>query len=724
MDIKSDKSIHVNNEGRFWTSIKNIVIYTGAGFALGSAVLPFGAVPFGFAVLCVGGLRCVLAYIGLCLSLFFAEQPIIMLTAYTLCLGVRAAVSLLGDEKSVSIGLLANKIFREPPSMRVIGAAVGAFALGLSRLIKSGFLYYDLFGALIGLCVAVLAGVLWYFADSRRHTFLSSLALASLCAACVWGLGAFSVYGISLSVLVCMLASLVLTRYKGMRVGVLTALASGLCVSFELAPLFVFGAVCYSILGVFSPILGCVSCISVGLAWGVYMDGLGALTELLPALLSANVIFLAISKLYSKNGHSEGSESIGRSVGVDGEYIARLELAELKEKGELVSKSISELCELLGRVDEQPMPSENIEDVLKKARYSRSGLTAEVGEIGIRAHSDTCTLHADTADCLLAVSEYLGSIMELKRSEYTVDGELTEKLCACLSKSNIKINECAVLGETEKRAVFFCDAPKLLEEHSRELCELTQKVFGFTVLASDVKQIGERSYMSVSRGRILRASIAGKKRNAEDEREFCGDSFGMLTSTWSSQAAAFICDGMGSGREAAGVSGMCSLFLQKLLSMGMNTESVSTAINLTAAFLRRRNDTLHSECTSTLDVCVLDLRSAHAQFYKCGAAPTYIFRDGFPFKLRSRTMPIGIMEKADIGHIEMELLPGDTVVMVSDGVGEDKNEFFDYLRDKLLTFDAKQLAGTIMEYANKLGCKDDASVVVMKVEELGIGELS
>ncbi len=724
MENKNSRKRRINDgKTGIWERLGVSVTYTAAGFALGGAALPFGALPFGFAILCVGGLRCVFAYMGLCLSLFFADQPLTLLAAYTLCLGTRAAVSLAGGERSISIGTLAKRIFREPPPLRIIGGAVGAFCVGLVRLLQSGFLYYDLFGALIGIVGAAAAGALWYFADRKEHAFLSSIALASLCAACTWGFGDLAVFGVRLSVFSCMLASLVLTRYRGMRVGVLTALASGLCVSFDLSPLFVFGTVCYSLMGLLFPVLGCVSCICVGLAWGVYIDGLGALSELLPALVAASVLFLAIAKIYARGGESDGAENAHAVLGSDRESIARLELAELTERGEQLGRSLSELCELLKNIDKIAVSRENIDDVLKKVRYSRSGLTAEVGAIDTQARTNVRIPNEAAADCLLAVSQYLENIMESKKDEYTLDAQLTASLCGALEKSKIKVYECAVIGKNEKRAIFFCDDAEELEKNSKVLCELTREVCGFTVYSSAVKRMGERSYMSIGRGSILRASMAGKRRNADGERDFCGDSFGMLTNAEQGQAAAFICDGMGSGLEASEASEMCILLLQKLLAMGMDTEGVRTAINLTAAFLHRRNDTTHCECTSTLDACVLDLRTAKAQFYKCGAAPTYIFRDGFPFKLRSRTMPMGIMGKADIGHIDMELLPGDTVVMVSDGVGEDKNEFFDYLRDKLITFDAKQLTETIMEYANNLGCDDDASVVVLKVEELGIGEM-
>ncbi len=726
MDIAKGNSENLKNTGsgiKVWTRIKIPLLYIVLGFSLGGAQLPFGAVPFGFALLCTGGVRCIFAYIGACLSLFRYDRPLILFAAYTLCVGVRAVVSLIGKEKNMTVAVLLEKIFKEPPSMRVIGAAVGAFTFGLGRLIKSGFLYYDLFGALITMGAAVVAATLWYLADSEKHTFLSSLALSTLSGACVFGLRGLSLWGISLDVFSCMLISLVLIRYKGMRVGVLAALVSGLCISFDLAPLFVFGAVCYAVLSVISPILGCVSCIAVGLAWGTYIRDIGVLSSLLPALVAASILFLAVTRIYLRDGQGEKKTSVNTHSVTYGEYLARLELTELREKGDMFKKTIGELCDMMCRADGVASFSDDINDIQKKVRYSKSGLTAEVGEIGVLSHDATHTLNTDTADCIEAVSKYMSDILNPQKGAYTLDEALTQKLCDVLESKNIKKIKGFVLGNDEKRAVFFCNDKKMLQRCSRKLCESTSRVCGYTPYASDVQSMGEGWYISVCRGQFLRASIAGKKRNAQGEAEFCGDSLGMLTSAEDGRAAAFICDGMGSGREAAEVSGMCALFLQKLLSINMSRESVRAAVDMTASFLRRRNDTLNSECSSTVDICTLDLRSARARFYKCGAAQTYIFRDGSPSKLRSCTLPIGIMDKADIGYIEMELLAGDTVVMVSDGVGEGNTQFFDFVRDKLALFGAKQLSEAIIEYANSRGFEDDASVVVIKIEDKGIGEL-
>ena len=63
---------------------------------------------------------------------------------------------------------------------------------------------------------------------------------------------------------------------------------------------------------------------------------------------------------------------------------------------------------------------------------------------------------------------------------------------------------------------------------------------------------------------------------------------------------------------------------------------------------------------------------------------------------------------------------GDTVVMVSDGITdgrEESRELFELLRSRVLTHSADQLADVIIEYADRIGCVDDVSVVVAKIDD-------
>ena len=180
---------------------------------------------------------------------------------------------------------------------------------------------------------------------------------------------------------------------------------------------------------------------------------------------------------------------------------------------------------------------------------------------------------------------------------------------------------------------------------------------------------------------------------------------------------AFISDGMGSGREAALTSGICALFLQKMLGAGNRCE---TALRMLNGFLRNKGSGSLHECSATVDLMALDRISGHASFYKCGAAPTYVFRDGSLFKLRSKTLPIGILKEPDQKKIRFEIHAGDVIVMVSDGVTQGREEcpwLFDLLRQNVETLGIEKTADLVVQYAKSEGSTDDLSVLILKVEE-------
>ena len=106
-------------------------------------------------------------------------------------------------------------------------------------------------------------------------------------------------------------------------------------------------------------------------------------------------------------------------------------------------------------------------------------------------------------------------------------------------------------------------------------------------------------------------------------------------------------------------------------------------------------------------------------FFKSGAAPTYIYRGGDLFKLRARTMPIGILPESESKRYEFTLSEGDVVVMVSDGVTGGEEEcpwLFDLLRQNIETSGVERTAELIVKYAVGHGSEDDISVVVARVE--------
>ncbi len=195
----------------------------------------------------------------------------------------------------------------------------------------------------------------------------------------------------------------------------------------------------------------------------------------------------------------------------------------------------------------------------------------------------------------------------------------------------------------------------------------------------------------------------------------CGDHIALFKSD-NACFYALISDGMGSGEEASLTSDICALFLERMLSAGNRVE---LSVRMLNSLIRQKNSGTGDECSATVDLMELDLMSGQAIFAKNGAAPTYVVRGGTVYKLRSRTLPIGILRDSDPQLLRFRMHPGDVVVMVSDGVTGGNDEcpwLIDLLSDPLPeSMDSLRLK--ILRHAIASGSPDDLSAIAIRVEE-------
>ncbi len=194
----------------------------------------------------------------------------------------------------------------------------------------------------------------------------------------------------------------------------------------------------------------------------------------------------------------------------------------------------------------------------------------------------------------------------------------------------------------------------------------------------------------------------------------CGDHIALFKSD-NACFYALISDGMGSGTDASLTSDICALFLEKMLSAGNRVE---LSVRMLNSLIRQKNSGTGDECSATVDLMELDLMSGQAVFAKNGASPTYVVRGGKVYKLRSRTLPIGILKDSDPQLLRFRMHPGDVVVMVSDGVtgGNDECPWLIDLLSDPLPESMDHLRLKILRHALASGSPDDLSAIAVRVE--------
>lgn len=140
-----------------------------------------------------------------------------------------------------------------------------------------------------------------------------------------------------------------------------------------------------------------------------------------------------------------------------------------------------------------------------------------------------------------------------------------------------------------------------------------------------------------------------------------GDNFSMLELPGGKRAA-ILSDGMGAGQAAFRESAMVVEVLEDLLGAGFPKETALQMLN-TAMVMGREEVKF-----STIDMSILDLYTGKCEVTKAGASTTFIKRRDRVERIKSTSLPLGVMSKLDVDVSEYQLEDGDMVIMITDGI--------------------------------------------------------
>lgn len=197
----------------------------------------------------------------------------------------------------------------------------------------------------------------------------------------------------------------------------------------------------------------------------------------------------------------------------------------------------------------------------------------------------------------------------------------------------------------------------------------------------------------------------------------CGDNkvCGDCAQSFDSQdgcSIAVISDGMGTGKRAATDAAMTSTIMNRLLSSGFTFKSALKLVN-SALMIRNADESL-----STVDTVCLNPYNAKVTFNKAGAAASYVRHGEKIYRIEKPSLPVGILRNIDYASDEFIARQGDIILMTSDGV---KGESDDWIKETLMcwsTDNMQELASHIASLAKaKNGEKfpDDITVIAIKI---------
>ena len=164
-----------------------------------------------------------------------------------------------------------------------------------------------------------------------------------------------------------------------------------------------------------------------------------------------------------------------------------------------------------------------------------------------------------------------------------------------------------------------------------------------------------------------------------------------------------ICDGMGTGPEAAWEGQSAARLLRQMLIAGFPAEYALKSLN-SLLVLRGR------AAAVTVDLAEVHLDSGRVTLYKWGAAPSWLLGDGEAEKIGTVTPPPGLSVTEGRETVErLSLRQGQTLILVSDGV--DPAGILDPGRE-VRCLPPGELAAKLLERGAR-GREDDATVAAV-----------
>ena len=292
------------------------------------------------------------------------------------------------------------------------------------------------------------------------------------------------------------------------------------------------------------------------------------------------------------------------------------------------------------------------------------------------------------------------------------DSRLEEKAQSCLTAQGLDPGEICCSLDRENRLLMDCEInPLKLPRLDKTALALEMgELLGRELELPQVRTVGGHAYLSWQE-RAVYTMDWGSSQLTETGSKITGDAYRSLT-TDTGRFVLILSDGMGTGGNAAVDSAMTSDLLRRLLEAGVGCDAALKIVN-SALLLKSGEETL-----ATADVAAVDLFTGRAEFYKAGAAPTFLVKNGRAGYVQSDSLPAGILEGAAFEKSSLTLREGDRLVLVSDGVTATGADWVKSQLEAGASSSPQQLAESLAKTARERqqpGREDDITVLVAEL---------
>ncbi|MBE5877646.1 MAG: hypothetical protein E7290_12260 [Lachnospiraceae bacterium] len=384
----------------------------------------------------------------------------------------------------------------------------------------------------------------------------------------------------------------------------------------------------------------------------------------------------------------------------DGSYPGNLFPEYSKRKLQCLSQTYDELARLYEERSDKAPEKESREEYLLQKRLQ------ENNEILARHLQEISGAVSEVADTVIHVSVPV----EHKR----------RALIQFLKKHGIVVREIIFLEKERQRISLVA---RNVGRHPYTVDELAALLSAFynrrLLAAAESATVLSRSFDTfIFEDEPCFTAMTAVSRAVKEGERISGDNF-SIEEYADGNVVLMISDGMGSGKEACRDSQAVIEFVEKLLEVGFRKEKAFSMINA-AIYAGMQCSNL-----TTLDICSVNLHNGEADFIKAGSAASFRKRGTTVDEVVSDTLPLGAFSDINAITHTLQLVDGDILIMLSDGVMDcfEGEEGINRLREVIAHMNLvnpKEIANYLLRYA--VNCqggriRDDMTILVLGLWE-------
>ncbi len=660
------------------------IAYFAAGFAKGGAVLPVG------------------------IAVFFGMMG-----------SMRIETALCGGMVMVSLGLVADILNTRDIHIKMGHAALisaaSSAALWIFQIYMMPYSEYDVWYAVLG-SVLIIAftrifddGVHFVLYANKKSEFSNEelISVVIMTALAIWGLPKFVYDGVSFMQVVIYLLLLLAGWCYGAGTGAVAGVAAGILFYLCGEPAEMVGVM--SLLGICAGMFrkyGKLFTVSVFLSLAVALhytlDGDIAM-GMVKTVCAAQIVFLCIPGKLLRNFREQYP-----TCQKNEQEIVKRRITDFSQAFDKLSAAILEQSERYAPLEYSVPVELAAADGAELTAVSELGFQNRVMEgrrimaCQLRQVSD---MMLDLADNMQAANEFSDKMEEQIITALKGKRVIAEDIYA-YEKRDGRLKVVMSARTTRGRLVTSSEMARVLSGIvNKAMCPADESR---KVIANEMTQ-----YVFEEDTPLY--AITGVATTAKNGENISGDTFSCISLPEGEMLLA-LSDGMGSGKKAMEESRSLIELLEDMTEAGISHELAIRLIN--ALYMSDRQ----TEGYATADIVLLNLFQGKCNFLKNGAAATYLKHHKKVKRIEGQTLPIGILHEVDSYEGEADILAGDYVIMVTDGVCDsfgDEETFYEYIR-KCNKIDPQEFADSVLGEAVRRcdgSARDDMSIIIAGIWE-------